>query len=68
MPKHWDWHIERDSQGVPERMIWIGVDMAAEPRRCEHGYTDRAGRIYGCSLLADHEGSKRGKHNFVRIC
>lgn len=63
-----EWHIERDSDGQPSRMVWMGVDMAAEPSRCQHGYTDRAGRIYACTLLEGHTGSKKGRHNFERLC
>lgn len=61
------WAIERDEVGMPVRMVWMGIDFAAEPARCEYAFTDRAGRIYGCTLLKGHAGTGKGRHNFERL-
>lgn len=60
-----NWRIEYGPDNLPERMVWLGIDYCAtEPVRCQYGYTDRAGRIYGCTLAEGHQGSAKGRHNF----
>lgn len=54
--------IERDSTGLPVRMVWRG-DYEDPPKpRCLIGFKTLGGEFYSCKLQAGH----RCKHEFQK--